>query len=1485
MIGLAAFPLAAGAAGDGPVMSKVIIYPAPQDSIARLKQEGITTVRNYGSYWLVETTDSQVKRLKQEYGNRAIPADYLNRIELSTVTIDTTRGEPAIPDALRSYPSGGKNLRLIQFVGPVQPEWLKQVQAAGDVRIVGYVPNNAYVVSLDAAAEQKIASLMTPNGPIQWLSPYHPYYKFRPALSQATNATIKVRVAVVDGPEARATIAALQQFNVGAQREATHESGQQVVGLEVTPQDLASMAQLPDVLWMTRVWPIKTMDERADLLEASRTNQLPGHSPVPGIDNYMNFLTNQVGFSTTPEEYPVIDLADTVFPAFGAADFFVLGNPANESRDVGYLSLCNPSATLCDIHADWTTSTAVGANISETASNEDSVGFRLGLGVSPFGRFANTIIFSLQGTLCTTCEGDFTPSGDWHYLTLNQYVDHRARISNNSWGEGVVVGGGGNTGMYDGLSKAFDDSVRDASLAGQLTNGQAGVQFNQELVIVCAAGNTGADDLGAGGFVDQIVVPPATAKNVITAGATENVRPAAETTGPCGLNIGDADNSFDMAFFSSFGPTVDGRFKPEIVAPGTAIFALDGVITNLYDCVSGTSFAAPAVSGGIQLLWWYFENRLQDEQGNFLLQPSPAMAKAYLCNSARYLPIASPQYPSIPDTLPSIAQGMGMMDLQRMFDGVPRIIRDESTPRATDISLITTNPIPQQTYFSRSGQSYEIDGQIADPTSPFRVTVAWTDPPGNPAVLQQLVNNLDLQVTIGGQTYLGNRFSGPNSVPNTDSSVPGAGLPDTINNMQSVFLPPGQTGAWSVIVRAADIAGNAVSNVPESIVGQDFALVVYNAATTNRSDVPTLTTNDACQTALPIGAFPFSFTNTLSTAVYHKTIPSPSAAMGGVQEFFRIVNPSPPTPGTTFSVDTSGSGFNTVLSVWEADALQLVVPTHAECGVLQELTSDSGAGSPFSSVSFTADGTNDYYIVVEPLNDGPGGTLVLNVNATQSGITITPTSLTFGDQVQGTTSAVQNVTYQNGGSGAVTVNNVTITGADPSDFTIISANCIGNPLAPTTNCSVSVEFTPQGTGLRTANLVFTDTDTGSPRVVPLSGTGLSPAPVVCLGSSGEIVFSNTAVNVAGAPQTIVVTNCGTAALTITSVGFVGSETNDFSDVSSCPLPATVAPGSDCSIAITFTPTATGLREATLQIYNSANPSVPVSVLCVGTGFIAAPALCADSSVNFGSLTVGSTGLVQSLTITNCGTAPLVITNIAITAGNAGDFIVSTCTNVLAGSTCATIPTGGTYAVSLKFAPTAGGPRSATLAITDNIADGPQSITLTGNGNLSQPDAAIGKNTNLKKMIGFGVFSTNGISANGITEGLSQNVPRQKPEAIQEGKNPVKYYIAVLNAGSGSDQFNVQSTQTSGGQGFTVRYWVGANPSDNFEITAAVEAGTFAMGTMGPGAVTGPSTMILAEVFADKTIVEKGTTAIYTLTFSSASDPTRQDAVRIAAVAR
>ena len=519
-----------------------------------------------------------------------------------------------------------------------------------------------------------------------------------------------------------------------------------------------------------------------------------------------------------------------------------------------------------------------------------------------------------------------------------------------------------------------------------------------------------------------------------------------------------------------------------------------------------------------------------------------------------------------------------------------------------------------------------------------------------------------------------------------------------------------------------------------------------------------------------------------------------------------------------------------------------------------------------SSLSFTADGSNDYYIVVEPHNDGNGGTLVLNVNASASLVTLTPTSLSFGDQVQGTTSAVQTVTYANGYSIPVSVGSVAITGTDASDFEIISQTCEGNIVPSVGNCLISIVFLPQDVGARQANLVFNDDATGSPRVVPLSGTGTPPAPLVCLGASGPLVFTNTAVGVTSAALTLIVTNCGTAPLHISSATLSGTGAGDFSVTPACTATTSVPPGVTCNLSITFTPTAAGTRQATLTIASDISDS-PTTILLQGTGFIPAPALCPSlGSVNFGGVGVGITSAVQTLTITNCGTAPLVISNnITITGISTGEFfIVST--------NCATVATNSFCQIGLRFAPTNGGPRSATLSIADNIAGSPQLVTLTGTGDLSQPDAAIGKNTKLKKMVGFGTNDTTGAG-----QELVQKVSR----GARKGR---RYFVAVKNIGSGYDRFLVQSQCVGSCAGFTVNYFIGAKPSESVDVTAAVGAATFGTGTMGPGAVTGDATMIRVEVFAAKT-VSKGVTGAFTLTFSSASDPTKQDTVRITAIAK
>src|SRR5262249_52534019 len=117
------------------------------------------------------------------------------------------------------------------------------------------------------------------------------------------------------------------------------------------------------------------------------------------------------------------------------------------------------------------------------------------------------------------------------------------------------------------------------------------------------------------------------------------------------------------------------------------------------------------------------------------------------------------------------------------FEGFQRLVVDQTQIRAS------------------TAKTSQTTGSVPTTSQPFRVTLAWTDAPG-PTTGSPAVNNLDLEVTINGQTFLGNVFSGANSTT--------GGTADPRNNVESVFLPAGTSGNFTVTVRATNIAGDGV---------------------------------------------------------------------------------------------------------------------------------------------------------------------------------------------------------------------------------------------------------------------------------------------------------------------------------------------------------------------------------------------------------------------------------------------------------------------------------------------------------------------------------------------------------------------------------------------------------------------------------------------------------------------------------------------------
>jgi hypothetical protein len=339
----------------------------------------------------------------------------------------------------------------------------------------------------------------------------------------------------------------------------------------------------------------------------------------------------------------------------------------------------------------------------------------------------------------------------------------------------------------------------------------------------------------------------------------------------------------------------------------------------------------------------------------------------------------------------------------------------------------------------------------------------------------------------------------------------------------------------------------------------------------------------------------------------------------------------------------------------------------------------------------------------------------LTTTPTPPAVSLSPTSLTFASQAVNSTSPSQAVTLSNSGSAPLTISSITTTGTNAGDFAQTN-NC---PMGTTTlaagaSCTINVTFTPTATGTRSGTVSITDNAGGSPHTVALSGTGAA-APNVAF-TPTSLTFTSQQVNTTSASQAVTLTNNGSAALTISSVGFTGTNPGDFADTTTCPFsPSTLAAGGSCTINVTFTPTASGTRSASLSVTDNASGS-PQTVAVSGTGTTApVPAVTlSPTSLTFASQALNSTSAAQTVTLTNSGNAALTISSIGLTGTNAADFAQT--------NTCpispSTLPAGANCTFNVTFTPTATGTRTASVSITDNATGSPHSVALTGIGAAS-----------------------------------------------------------------------------------------------------------------------------------------------------------------------
>jgi len=877
-----------------PLMPRKIEVQTPADGAAVVAKGG-RLIADYGSYQLYAapagtTTGSGVVR------------DEFNHVRLNAVDLDTA--SPAA-QAMRQ-PVGhfsGKRMHLVQFAGPVQGPWREALVQAG-AAIVTYIPNNTYLVYGDEQAITQIQASATGSEVIQWEGAYLPEYRLHPAAKTTdaagqpqTVGTTQFTVQMVADPvENAATLALAGQLMTAPLVYEDAFLNYHNFIVEMAPEDLPKLAQRNDVVSIQPYHTPRKFGERQDQIVAGNVSNGnltgPGYLAWLGSKGFTQAQFNTSGF--------VVDLSDsgvdngTKSP--NHPGLHAEGTSNGVSRVV-YARLegrPNVGSTLegCDGHGN------LNAHIIEGYADQalgfpftDTNGYHYGLGVCPFVSLGSSVVFDPSSFTTPT------PS-----TLMSKAYQNNARISNNSWGTGPGA-------SYDVLAQEYDALVRDA----QPTNGAVSTPGNQEMVIVFAAGNFGPSTGSCGS--------PGIAKNIICVGGSDNVQAFGGTNmeDGCFVTDGEATNANAIASFASEGPTTDGRHKPDLVAPcthvsggvgqeagydpnlGTALacFNAVGVCGGLevtgsnlwfypdgqqfYTASSGTSHSTPAVSGACALLRQYFINLYTNP-------PSPAMTKAYLMNSARYL-----DGPLADDDLWSNAQGMGGLDLGVAFDGTPRGLRDELA----------------QDLLTATGQALTFEGTVLDPTKPLRITLAWTDAPGSTTASAVLNNDLDLEVTIAGLTYKGNVFSGAFSAT--------GGSTDHTNNVESIFLPAGLGGKFTLKVTASNINSDGVPN-NSTALDQDFALVAYNAVVGNPPAISSLTPTNPMVLAGASVTFAVAATSP-GLPMGYQWHAKGSLIPGATNSSYALVNVFPTNSGT-YSVVVSN-----VIGTTTGSSTLTVVPT------------------------------------------------------------------------------------------------------------------------------------------------------------------------------------------------------------------------------------------------------------------------------------------------------------------------------------------------------------------------------------------------------------------------------------------------------------------------------------------------------------------------------------------------------------------------------
>jgi hypothetical protein len=322
-------------------------------------------------------------------------------------------------------------------------------------------------------------------------------------------------------------------------------------------------------------------------------------------------------------------------------------------------------------------------------------------------------------------------------------------------------------------------------------------------------------------------------------------------------------------------------------------------------------------------------------------------------------------------------------------------------------------------------------------------------------------------------------------------------------------------------------------------------------------------------------------------------------------------------------------------------------------------------------------------------DDGSVGVLInTSINPTTTALTSSPNPSNFGQAVTFTaTVTAQENFYKIPPTGTVSFYDGTTN--------IGNSNLNNSGVATLTTSALAV-------GTHSVTATYNGDTHSEPSTSPVLYQVVQGA-IVSL-SPPSLNFGNQTVGITSTPQVVTLTNTGNINLTITSIQITGANSGDFAQNNNCP--GSVAPNGSCQISVTFTPTATGTRNAAVTITDNA-PGSPQSVPLTGVGVLPAVTF-SPTSLTFPTQLVFTTSKAQPVQLTNNGLGILLISKIAAS----GPFSQT--------NNCpSSLNPGANCTISVRFHPKNKNVFHGAVSVTDNAPGSPQKVPLTGTGTFVQ----------------------------------------------------------------------------------------------------------------------------------------------------------------------